>query len=179
MGHEDAVAWIAYSAYLLWLGAGLADFVCHRLSNLPLTSGIRESTFHLIQVALIGSGALVWLVLEPGWDVFKLCSLLTICHAVIGYLDTKSAYGLRPITPAEQHIHSVLDIAPWISLALMAWLIASDDWLPAVGFVLRSEPLPLKVWVATVAPAALLVGLPVLAEALACRRAGMVIPKTA
>ena len=179
MGHEDTVGWIAYAAYLLWLSAGLADFVCHRLSNLPITSGIRESTYHLVQVALIGSGAFIWLAFEPGWDVFKLCALLTICHAVVGYWDTKSAYGLRPITPAEQHIHSVLDIAPWIALALMAWLIASDDWLPAVGFGLRSDPLPLKVWLGILAPAAMLVGVPVLAEAFACRRAGMVISKAA
>lgn len=179
MGHEDAVVWIAYTAYLLWLVAGLADFVCHRLSNIPITSGIRESTYHLVQVALIGSGAFVWLALEPGWDVFKLCSLLAICHAVVGYLDTKSAYGVRPITPAEQHIHSVLDIAPWVALALMAWLIASDDWLPAVGFGLRSDPLPLQIWLGTLAPAGLLVGLPVLAEAVACRRAAIVITKAA
>lgn len=179
MGYETVLVRITYAAYLVWLLAGLLDFVCHRRSNLPLTSGLRESGFHLVQVALMGSGAVLWLALEPGWHVFWVCAVLTFTHAVVGYLDTKSAYGLRPITPAEQHLHSVLDIAPWIALALMAWLIASDDWLPAVGFGMRSEPLLLKVWLAILAPAAMLVGVPVLAEALACRRAGMVISKAA
>ena len=177
MGYEVAVLRIAYTAYVVWLLAGLADFVCHRRSNLPLTSGLRESRFHLGQVGLIGSGAVLWLALEPGWHVFWLCALLTCVHAVIGYLDTKSAYGLRPITPIEQHLHSVLDTAPWIGLALMAWLIASDDWMPAVGLRLRSEPLAARTWFAILAPAVLLVGVPVLAELGACSRAAKVSMK--
>ena len=42
-------------------------------------------------------------------------ALLVLAHAIAGYFDTVSADGRR-ISPAEQHVHSVLDAAPWVLL---------------------------------------------------------------
>lgn len=44
-----------------------------------------------------------------------------------GYLDTASADRRRRISPAEQHVHSVLDAAPWILLVWVGWL-AQPQW---------------------------------------------------
>lgn len=47
-------ATLAYGGYLLWLLAGCLDFACRRRTQLPQTSGLRESAFHLAQLALLG-----------------------------------------------------------------------------------------------------------------------------
>lgn len=82
-----------------------------------------------------------------------------LAHAVFGYLDTRSTFPKRVILPVEQHVHSVLYMAPLIALFL--WLVG--NW-PAIldggGFHLRQPALPPAVWFAMLAPAALLCALP-------------------
>ena len=103
--------------YALWLAAGSLDFHFHRRTDLPHTSAMRESLLHGVQLLLIGSGMLAWLLLENTLSLVALLTGLVIAHAVAGYLDTVSADGCRRISPAEQHVHSVLDAAPWVLLA--------------------------------------------------------------
>ncbi|MCX3878678.1 hypothetical protein NAH03_14370 [Stenotrophomonas maltophilia] len=122
--------------YALWLAAGSLDFHFHRRTDLPHTSAMRESLLHGVQLLLIGSGMLAWLLLENTLSLVALLTGLVIAHAVAGYLDTVSADGCRRISPAEQHVHSVLDAAPWVLLAWVGW---QDVWwlalLPALGLV--------------------------------------------
>lgn len=44
-----------HALYLLWLLAGTADFLLHRRSGIEATSGLRESSLHLVQIALLGT----------------------------------------------------------------------------------------------------------------------------
>ncbi len=151
--------------YALWLIGGTLDFWFHRRTDLPHTSGLRESALHGVQLLLVGGATLVWLGFQTTWAMVTLLSLVAIGHAVAGYLDTVSADGRRRISPAEQHVHSILDVAPWLFLAWIAWRAEptwSVRWEPA--------PLPVKAWV--VLPALLVVVMPWAYEMLRCLRAG-------
>jgi hypothetical protein len=150
-----------YAGYLVWLACGLADFIQHRRSDLAHTSGLRESALHLVQLTLIGACLALGLVLALTPASLSLIGLLVAAHAVIGYLDTRSAYGLREIGPAEQHLHSVLDMAPVMGLVLCAIFFADfrDGGLQA-----RRPAAGAGVWSLIVVPALLLCGLPALVE---------------
>lgn len=150
--------------YALWLVAGSLDFHFHRRTDLPHTSAMRESLLHGVQLLLIGSGVLAWLLLENTLSLLTLLALLVTAHAIAGYLDTVSADGRRRISPAEQHVHSVLDAAPWVLLAWVAWQ-AHPRWSLSV------EPAASGTWWWVLLPAFGLVVLPWLWELLQCVRA--------
>lgn len=150
--------------YALWLVAGSLDFHFHRRTDLPHTSAMRESLLHGVQLLLIGSGVLAWLLLENTLSLVTLLALLVIAHAIAGYLDTVSADGRRRISPAEQHVHSVLDASPWVLLAWVAWQ-AHPRWSLSV------EPAAPGIWWWVLLPASGLVVLPWLWELLQCVRA--------
>lgn len=144
-------ATMAYGAYLLWLLAGCLDFACHRRTDLPHTSGLRESALHLAQLALLGLALCLGLALRIGPAVLAALAALVAAHALLGYLDTRQAYGRRDIRPIEQHLHSVLDLAP-VAALWWAW-----TWYePSAGIALR-EPAPSPaLWIAVLAPALVL-----------------------
>ena len=173
MPTEATPALLAYAAYIAWLVAGLCDFLCHRHTDLPHTSGVRESGLHLLQLAVIGGGIVLALAFEPSAMLAGTLCFLVLAHTVFGYLDTRSAFPKRVILPVEQHVHSVLDMAPLIALFL--WLVV--HW-PSIadggGFELRQPALPAVTWLAMLAPAALLCALPAALEfraAWSCRHA--------
>lgn len=150
--------------YAVWLTAGALDFHFHRRTDLPHTSAMRESLLHGLQLLLIGSGVLAWLVLESTWLLVALLAVLVIAHAIAGYLDTVSADGRRRISPAEQHVHSVLDAAPWVLLGGVAWQ-AEPRWAVNVA------PAAPALWGFVLLPALGLVVLPWLWELRQCVRA--------
>lgn len=158
-------SWLAYGGYLLWLVAGLGDFLCHRRTDLPHTSGVAESASHLIQLALLALAIVIGLAFEMGRAIALLLCVLVIVHAAVGYWDTRVAFKRRRVVaPLEQHIHSVLDMAPWISLAwvlVTTWpAAAGDGW----GLALRRPALPLALWLAVLLPAGVLSVVPALLE---------------
>jgi hypothetical protein len=165
--------WLAYCGYLLWLTAGLGDFLCHRRTDLPHTSGIAESATHLIQLALLGAAVVLGLTFRMGPFVGLQMLALVLAHAAVGYLDTRVAFKRgRVLLPVEQHIHSVLDMAPIIGFA---WLVIST-WPAAIGgewpLQARRPALPVTVWAAALIPPALLCVAPALAEFRAAWRVG-------
>jgi hypothetical protein len=50
---EPAVLVLLYFILPLWLAAGFADYLCHRASNIELTSGYKESLIHLLMFSEI------------------------------------------------------------------------------------------------------------------------------
>jgi hypothetical protein len=149
--------WLAYCGYIAWLLAGWGDFICHSRTDLPYTSGIGESATHLIQLGLLGAAVILGLTFEVGRSSVLLMFVLVVAHAAVGYLDTLIAFrSRRVLLPIEQHIHSVLDMAPIIALA---WLVIST-WPAAVssGWRLhpRLPPMPISVWLGVIVPAAVL-----------------------
>ncbi|TWI01715.1 hypothetical protein IP90_02275 [Luteimonas cucumeris] len=155
---------LAYLGYLVWLCAGLFDFLCHRRSDLPHTSGLAESRLHVVQLGVIGTALLLAMVFEVGKTLVLLTLALVVVHAVVGYLDTRRAFGRRTLLPVEQHLHSVLDMAPiiaWAGLAAVAWpALAGSGWVLA----LRRPALELQLWIAMLLPALLLCVVPAALE---------------
>ena len=156
---------LAYCAYLVWLGAGLGDFLCHWRTDLPHTSGVAESITHLLQLALLAIAVVFALTFEVGPGSALLLLALVIAHAVVGYVDTAIAFRThRMVRPVEQHLHSVLDMAPVVGFA---WLLITT-WPAAIdaGWALqpRSPVLPVEVWLAMLAPPVVLCVVPALLE---------------
>lgn len=171
MGVEASVA---YAGYLVWLAAGLGDFACHRRTDLPRTSGVAESVMHLLQIGVLGVAIVVGLAFELGPAIAWVLAGLVVVHSVLGYVDTRIAFGRkRVILPVEQHLHSVMDMAPVVALG---WGVATS-WPAAIAGsavpVLRSPALPVEVWVAVLVPAALLCVLPALSEFVSARKANV------
>ncbi len=156
---------LAYAAYLFWLLAGLGDFVRHWRTDLPHTSGLAESSMHLVQLGLLGTAVVLGLAFEMGRGIVLSMLALVLLHALVGYLDTRIAFERhRVVSPVEQHLHSVLDMAPAVAFA---WLLAStwpaaigDGWLPAW----RRPALPAAAWLAALAPALALTVVPAVLE---------------
>ncbi|RZA13026.1 MAG: hypothetical protein EOP93_20990 [Lysobacteraceae bacterium] len=156
---------IAYVLYLVWLTAGLADFICHWRTDLPHTSGVAESGAHLVQLLLLATAIVLGMTFMPSPLCALLVGALVALHAVVGYIDSWFAFHRgRTVFPVEQHIHSILDMAPPIALAW--WVMAtwpatiSGDW----ALALRQPPLPWVIWAMVLAPAAVLCTLPALWE---------------
>lgn len=153
--------WLAYAGYLVWLTAGALDFACHRRTDLPHTSGVGESALHLVQLALCGGAIAIGMVFAVERTIALILALLVAAHAVTGYLDTQQAYPRRAIRPFEQHVHSVLDMAPPIALGL----VVACAWpLQGGGIALRDPPLPWWAWAMVLLPALALCGWPALVE---------------
>lgn len=164
MGTETC---LLYGAYLIWLVAGLGDFIMHWRTNLRLTSGVAESAAHLVQLVLLGTGIVLGLAFDIGPTIAVLLALIVAAHACVGYLDSRVAFGnRRTLYPVEQHLHSILDMAPIISLGVLlalTWpaVVAGDHgWMP----VLRQPALPFAVWFWVIAPAVVLCVVPALLE---------------
>lgn len=158
-----------YIGYAVWLIAGCVDFICHRRSDLPHTSGVAESALHLMQLFFIGCAVTIGLAFQLSMGVLATLLVLVLAHAVAGYADSKVAYKRRDVRPFEQHVHSVLDMAPIAGLLIAIWMRESDQW----AFQLRDPPLSASHWCAIIGSALLLCVIPAageFAQALAVRR---------
>jgi hypothetical protein len=165
----DVTAW--HVLYVLWLAAGALDFWLHRTSSIECTSGVPESRLHLAQIAILGLATALWLGFRASHGLFAILLALVCLHALTGYWDTRVAYPKRAIRPLEQHVHSILDLAPWVALGAVYWSLPSTH----VGPVLAFEPAPVASWAFAFVPAVLLVVLPALGEFRRClgyRRTG-------
>lgn len=147
--------------YAIWLLAGTLDFHFHRRTDIGHTSGLPESALHGVQLSLIGAGLLAWLMLAPSRGLAAMLLALVALHSVVGYLDTARADGRRRIGPAEQHVHSILDIAPWVFLLWIA-VHADPTWM------LQKQFAPALRWWANLVSAVMIVGIPWLYELRRC-----------
>lgn len=155
--------WMFLALYWVWVLAGSLDFACHRRTDLPHTSGLAESMMHQVQLVLCGSATVFVLAFESTAGLAALLLPIVLAHAWAGYRDTRTAFDAgRTILPAEQHIHSVLDIAPWFAWAAVAWHAATttQDW----SLSLRRPAFDAALWGAVLLPALALCVLPALAE---------------
>ena len=118
-----------------------------------------------------GLGGPVLMALALHLGVALLLLVAVVVHAVVGYLDTRTAFGRRTLFPSEQHIHSVLDMAPWIALACYVVFASPgvDAW--SWRITLRAAGADPALWVALIVPALLLCGVPAAWEFRAAWRA--------
>lgn len=106
----------------VWVAAGVADWWCHRRSDIAHTSGPRESALHLLMITEVGTGVALALLFQP--NALILAALIGLCalHQVTALIDSAYASRHRLIGPFEQHVHSFLDACPLVAVVLLALL---------------------------------------------------------
>lgn len=159
---------LAYVGYLAWLLAGFGDFACHRYTDLRHTSALRESILHLIQLGLMGTAVVLGVLFEMGRMLALGLLIAVVAHALIGYADTRVAFAKRVLLPVEQHLHSVLDMAPWIALAYALAFTWPDAVAPGWRMTPRIQAFDPGLLAAVIVPAAVLCVVPALLELRAC-----------
>ena len=113
---------LQYAVVPLWIGAGLADWSCHRRTRIDETSGVEESAIHLLMMAEAGVPAALGLFLEV--NAFVLAATLGsfALHQATAVWDVAYADGRRRVTPGEQHVHGLLEQVPAMATAFLVAL---------------------------------------------------------
>jgi hypothetical protein len=113
---------LMYLVVPVWLLAGLADYFCHRASHIEHTSGVAESLLHLLQFGEVGIPLLAALFLEISAAVLLIMLAGLVLHQATAMWDVRYANATRRVTPIEQHVHGVLEMAPAVATAVVAIL---------------------------------------------------------
>ncbi|MDQ6840553.1 MAG: diguanylate cyclase [Actinomycetota bacterium] len=106
----------------MWLGAGFADWWCHRRTHIEDNAGTRESLMHLAMQAEAGVPIMLGLLFEANAGVLVASAGAVVLHDATALWDVAYAEKRRDITFVEQHIHSFLEISPLMATALLAAL---------------------------------------------------------
>jgi hypothetical protein len=120
-GHAAAVL-LMFAVLPIWIAAGLADYVCHRATNIEATSGTKESVLHALQFALVGLPVTLALFLNANAGFFLLAAICILLHHAVAAVDLVYANPKRRIAPREQMIHSFLEVVPITAFLLLAVL---------------------------------------------------------
>jgi hypothetical protein len=149
----------------------VADWWCHRRSDIAHTAGVTESLYHWLMFGLMGVAVLAVLLLQTNAALLSLGLALWALHHVVVYAELRYVHGRREIGPAEQMVHSFLEVLPLTGLALLAVIAAGDpqDW----SFRRRSPALPAGFIYTVLGAVAVVNGLPLVQElshAMAARR---------
>jgi hypothetical protein len=104
----------------LWIGAGLADWWCHRRTHIEQTSGLPENIFHWFLLAEGGVALLATSLLETNAAVLLIVFGAFLAHELTTYVELRYTVPLRHVAPLEQMVHSFMELLPLLVLALLA-----------------------------------------------------------
>jgi hypothetical protein len=164
----------------LWMAAGIADWLCHRRSDIQHTSGAKESVIHLLMLAEMGVPVLAALLLQVNALVLVVMVVAFVLHEATALWDVSYAVSRRRVTPVEQHVHSFLEVLPFMALSFVGCLYwpqalavaglgpETADW----GIRAKDQPLPLGYLGAVLVSIVVLEVLPYLEELWRGWRAG-------
>ena len=161
----------------LWVAAGFADYACHRAARIQINSGTPESLLHLVQFSLIGLPVMLALFLRANAGFFLFALFCILLHHVVAYIDVRYADTTRDIAPAEQMVHSFLELLPiaaFLLLAVAEWsqLLALFGLGPETRRFAPEPRLLSAAYAAAILAAAFLFNLiPYLEELMRCLRA--------
>lgn len=113
---------ICYFAIPLWILAGWCDWLCHRATNIESNSGWRESIIHWIMLIEMGIPILLSLFFEINALIFLIAIALWLIHEATAMWDVNYAHMRRYLSPFEQHIHSFLELIPFLILSMLSAL---------------------------------------------------------
>jgi hypothetical protein len=138
---------LLYGVMPVWGLAGIADWWCHRQSDIayPQNGGVRESLTHSLM--LIESAFSIALVMscEINEVVLALASSGAVLHEMTAHHDLIVAgRSQREITAFELQVHSVLEILPFALVALAgltAWPRLNGP--RSMSFHIRAKRAPL------------------------------------
>jgi hypothetical protein len=170
--HDPTQALLLYFIMPVWFLAGLADYLCHRATDIEHNAGPKESLIHLLMFGEFAVPILMCLFFEINALIFAVMIIAFLAHEATALWDVSYAIERRYVSPLEQHVHSFLEMIP-----LMAGLIVAirhwGQFLALFGLgpetarftlQLKAEPLPLVYIVLVLGSALLLDLLPYLEE---------------
>lgn len=139
---------ILYGCLPLWVILGFADYLCHRRSEIQSTSGTRESLFHCVMGAQIGGPVFLGLYFEINVLLLLLAFVLLALHVWVAHSDVAYALRSRKVTLWEMHIHSFLEMLPFVVVLLIIlkrWPAFVDlitlNWAGNLALVPKATPL--------------------------------------
>jgi hypothetical protein len=171
----------------VWLMAGIADWICHRATDLAHTTGAKESVIHLLMFGEVAIPLVAALFLEINALIIALMIVAFLAHEATALWDVSYAVQYREVSPIEQHVHSFLEMIPLMAgtfVIVLHW----DQFLALFGLGLgparfdlqwKEEPLPAVYMGVVLAASLLLEVLPYLQELWTGLRAsdGRLVPK--
>jgi len=113
---------LQYFVVPVWIAAGFADWLCHRVTRIEKTSGSKESVLHLVMLAELGIPVCVALLLEINALILAFLIGAFVLHQLTALWDLRRAVGVRYISPIEQQVHSFLELMPLCAALLMVIL---------------------------------------------------------
>jgi hypothetical protein len=174
---------LLYFILPVWFLAGVADYLCHRASDIAHTAGWKESIFHLVMFGEAAVPLLMCLFLEINALTFAVMIVAFIAHEVTALWDVSFAIARRYISPIEQHVHSFLEMIPLMAgafVAVLHWpqllaLFGLGSEAARFDMAWKQDPLPVGYIVAVLSASLFLELLPYVEELVRGLRARRVV----
>jgi hypothetical protein len=165
-------ALLLYFIMPVWFLAGLADYLCHRATDIEHTAGPKESLLHLLMFGEVAIPLLMCLFLEINSLVFAVMIVAFLAHEATALWDVSYAINRRYVSPLEQHVHSFLELIPLMAglmIAISHWpqllaLFGLGSEAPRFAIEWKNEPVPIAYVVSVLGTALALELLPYLEE---------------
>jgi hypothetical protein len=106
----------------LWLGAGVADWWCHRRTDIEHTAGTKESAIHAAMMLEGGLPTMLGLFCEVNAGVLAMTYGALGAHELTAICDVAYADDRREVTATEQHVHGFLERVPLMAAAFLTVL---------------------------------------------------------
>jgi len=118
-----AQRFLLYSMLPAWFAPGVLDYLLHRRTKIEENSGLKESLIHSLMMAEVGLPIMMSLLLEINPLTLTLMSGAALAHEATAIWDAKAAAeGERGVSLNEQHIHSFLEVMPFMGVSIVAIL---------------------------------------------------------
>jgi hypothetical protein len=134
----------------LWMLAGFIDYILHRRTRIEETSGTRESVLHAAQLAEAGIPVLLALLLDINALIILIMLVGFVLHEMTAFCDVSYALKRRFVSPLEQHVHSFMEVLPFMALTFVT-VLYWNQFTSLFGFgpeparfELRQKPEPLS-----------------------------------
>ena len=170
---------LLYAFLPFWFVPGMLDWYYHRKTKIEETSGTRESLVHSVMFASVGVPVSLALLFEIDGFTLASAALGAAVHEALTLYDVSYAFDRRYTGPAEQHVHSFLEVMPCVGAFLLAGThprafrdLRERPWTAAVPqFRRKKHPVPPAYLAAFFGAVALLIVAPYTEEFVRCYRA--------
>ena len=139
----------------IWMGAGIADWLCHRRARIEDNAGSKESMIHLLMLGEASLPVIAGMVLEITSPVLLMMFAAVALHAATALWDVSYAVKRRTVTPVEQHVHSYLEMVPVMATCFVT-VLHWPEFRALLGlgrrrpdWSLRRKARPLPIWAVT------------------------------
>lgn len=139
---------IMYGCLPAWLVFGLADYFCHRATKIERTTGMRESIYHIIMGGQIAVPVFLGMFFEINVLLLLITFAVLVFHEWVAHHDVAYALNTRPISIWETHVHSFLEVLPFMVVGLIVcrkWSAFVDlvtlNWAGHMALVPKALPL--------------------------------------